>query len=191
MVRYRRATAIALVGLLSLVAAPWAQADSPTEQLKTGVETAFQTLKSASRADTERRQAIHDLDGQLFDWTEMGRRLLGGVWEQRSEPERQRFITRLEEIVDAHVLALAPSGIDHIAWGRETASDGRATVRTTVVTNRGEQRQLDFRMILRDAHWKIFDIAIDGMSFIGLYRAQFMQILRTSSFDDLMQKLEQ
>jgi len=35
----------------------------------------------------------------------------------------------------------------------------------------------------------VYDVLIDGMSFVSTYRAQFNRVIQTSSYDDLVQKL--
>ncbi len=189
----RRLAVVAAIGvLLTLSATSPVRADSATEQLKAGVQRVFEALGNRSLADgaDERHRIVHEVDQRLFDWTAMGQRLLGGVWDARTPPERERFIALLGNVVDAHVLALAPSGVDHIVWDGETLANGRATIRTRVVTNRGEQMRLDYRMILRDDRWRIYDVAVNDVSFLGTYRAQFRQIIKNASYEALIDKLE-
>lgn len=38
--------------------------------------------------------------------------------------------------------------------------------------------------------WKIYDIEIQGVSFISTYRSQFEEILRNKTIEDLLAKLE-
>jgi ABC-type transporter MlaC component len=72
-----------------------------------------------------------------------------------------------------------------------TVTIGQDLVRTTAVTNRGEPVPLDDRMVLRDARWRIDDVVIDCASLLGSYRSQFQQIIKTSSYEALVEKFEQ
>ncbi len=190
--RHRRTVAVVLGLVLLLYATPPASADSAAEQLKHGVERVFDALGNPSVAGSldERRQLIHQVDEHLFDWTEMGQRLLGATWGERTPAEHARFIALLADIVDAHVLALAPSGVERILWNGQTVTDDRATIRTTVVMNRGHETSLDYRMILRDGVWRVYDVVMDNVSFLGTYRAQFRQIMKSASYEGLIDRLE-
>ncbi len=189
----RRGVAAVVAGLVfTLSATASARADSASEQLKTGVERIFEALGSPSHGDgaDTRQRIVHEIAQRLFDWTEMGHHLLGGIWDERTPAERERFIASLENLVDAHVLALAPSGVDRIVWDGETLANGRATIQTRVIMHRGEHLRLNYRMIRRDDGWRIYDIAINDVSFIGTYRAQFRQIIKNASYEALLDKLE-
>jgi phospholipid transport system substrate-binding protein len=188
-----RTLTVAVAMLLSLCLAPRAGAESTLAHLRVGVDRVFEALGDPAldgKAD-ERRQVIHRLVEDLFDWTEMGQRLLGSIWNDRTAGERARFTGFLANMIDAHLLALAASGVDHIVWDEQTIAGGEATVRTTVVTKHGRRLPLDYRMTLRDDRWRIYDVAIDKASLLGNYRAQFRQIIKKSSYEALVDKLSQ
>lgn len=188
-----RALTVAVAMLVSLCIAPRAGAESALEHLRVGVDRVFEALDDPAldgKAD-ERRQIIHRLVEDLFDWTEMGQRLLGAIWNDRTAGERARFTGFLASMIDAHLLALAASGVDHIVWDEQTVAGGEATVRTTVVTKHGQRVPLDYRMTLRDDRWRIYDVAIDKASLLGNYRAQFRRIIKKSSYEALVDKLSQ
>jgi phospholipid transport system substrate-binding protein len=41
-----------------------------------------------------------------------------------------------------------------------------------------------------DGGWRVYDVSFEGMSLVGNYRAQFNKIIRGSSFDELVARLE-
>jgi phospholipid transport system substrate-binding protein len=44
-------------------------------------------------------------------------------------------------------------------------------------------------MLRRSDRWYIYDIAVEGISLINNYRAQFNRIIQTSSYDELVRRL--
>jgi phospholipid transport system substrate-binding protein len=38
--------------------------------------------------------------------------------------------------------------------------------------------------------WRLYDVSFEGMTLVGTYRAQFNKIIRASSFDELVARLE-
>jgi phospholipid transport system substrate-binding protein len=183
---------VAVVLLLSLCIALPAGADSALQPLRVGIDRVFHALGDPALDGKagERRHVIHGLTQDLFDWMEMGQRLLGSLWEERTDSERVHFVALLARMIDAHVLALAPDGGDTIVWKGETIAGGLATIRTTMM-KRGRPLTLDYRVILRDDRWRVYDVAIDDVSLLGSYRAQFRQIIKTSSYEALVDTLRQ
>lgn len=188
-----RAVTAAITAVLCLYTALPAHADSALPDLRASVQRVFTALgdRTLDRKGDERRLVIHRLNQDLFDWPEMSQRLLGAVWEARTDVERARFVRLLAGMVDAHVLALAPAGVEQIVWDDETIDASHAAVRTTVLMKRGERLALEYRMNLRERGWRIYDVAIAGMSLIDSYRAQIQQIMKTSSYDGLIARLSQ
>lgn len=41
-----------------------------------------------------------------------------------------------------------------------------------------------------DGRWRIADVTFEGMSLVGMYRAQFTKIIRASSYEALVERLE-
>lgn len=77
------------------------------------------------------------------------------------------------------------------SYGKESIEQDRATVQTTlVVPKTKEQLGVDYRLIEKAQRWAVFDVVVDGVSIAGNYRAQFDKILRTSSYDMLVQQIK-
>lgn len=53
----------------------------------------------------------------------------------------------------------------------------------------GRALSLDYRMRRRGERWLIDDVVLDGASMVGNYRAQFTHIMKTASYEQLIQKL--
>ena len=49
---------------------------------------------------------------------------------------------------------------------------------------------VDARLIRKGDRWLIYDILLENVSLVGNYRAQFDQIVRTSSYEDLVRRLK-
>ena len=44
-------------------------------------------------------------------------------------------------------------------------------------------------MLRRDDRWLVYDVSIEGVSLVGNYRSQFNQIIHTSGYASLAQRL--
>jgi phospholipid transport system substrate-binding protein len=74
---------------------------------------------------------------------------------------------------------------------RESITQDRAVVQTTLVdqTTSG-QLPVEYWLVHKDQRWAVFDVIVDGVSLALNYRAQFAQIIQSSSYDTLLQRIK-
>ena len=63
-----------------------------------------------------------------------------------------------------------------------------AEVQTKVVSPKVEI-PLDYRLLKKHDKWWVYDVIIDGISLTKNYRGQFSRIIKSSSFEALLEKL--
>jgi phospholipid transport system substrate-binding protein len=190
----RVVAAIALV-LLALWGAAHVAADSVTDRLRPEIERVVQTLEDpalkpeAKRA--ERRQAVREITGPLFDWAEMSRLTLGRHWDARSEAERAEFAGLYRDLIErAFIVKIEKYAGEKIVYAGESVDGDQATVRTRLQAKAGAVL-IDYRLIAQGDRWLIFDVLIDGVSISANYRAQFASFLSKSSYADLVRRMRE
>ena len=47
-----------------------------------------------------------------------------------------------------------------------------------------------YRMFLKDGRWAVYDVSIEGIGLIGIYRTQFNAVIQRSGYPDLVAKLK-
>ena len=73
----------------------------------------------------------------------------------------------------------------------ETMTGTDAVVRTRALGKSGEVTPVVFSLHQGvDGRWRIYDVSFEGMSLVGSYRAQFNKIIRASSYDELVTRLD-
>ena len=184
--------AVALV-LVALWGAAHVSADSVTDRLRPEIERVIQTLedpafKSSARV-AERRQAVREITGPMFDWAEMARRTLGRHWEARSEAERAEFSGLLRELVERAFMAkIERYKGEKIVFTSEAVEGELATVRMRVLAPGGDVA-IDYRLAAQGDRWLIYDVVVDDVSVTSSYRSQFDGFLAKSSYQDLVRKM--
>ena len=98
------------------------------------------------------------------------------------------YILSFQEVDLTQVEAAA--GSQKIAFLGESIENGSATVRSKLVTRNGGEIPLDYRLHLRDGSWRIYDVAVQGVSFITSYRTQFDRVIRAESYSSLRERLQ-
>ncbi|HTN69967.1 MAG TPA: ABC transporter substrate-binding protein, partial [Methylomirabilota bacterium] len=79
---------------------------------------------------------------------------------------------------------------EKIAYTRENQDQDHAEVFTKVVTKKGEEFSVNYKLHELEGEWKIYDLVIENISLVNNYRAQFNRILAKSSFAELLRKLQ-
>ncbi len=191
--RTRAGTTIVAAWLLVAAPAAAGPAVGPREAVETALTQVLSLAQhgAASGASTSDRLAeIRRISRETFDFDEVARRSLARHWQALRPEERVEFVTLFRDLLERSYLTQveACSG-ETITFTGESVEGGLATVRSKVVTGRGTEIPLDYRMHVRDGRWRIYDVVVGGWSFIASYRSQFDRVIRVESYAALRDRL--
>jgi phospholipid transport system substrate-binding protein len=186
---------VLLGAFVVLGVATTAQAGPPTDQLKTGIDQVVKVLADpALKADTRaktRREALRAIADPIFDWTELAKRALGRHWSGRTPRQREEFVRLFHVLIErSYYSTLERYNGERVVYAAETIEGDQATVRTKVLNRDGRELPVDYRMRRASGRWLVYDVLIQGVSLVSNYRAQFDQIIRTSSYEQLVERLK-
>jgi phospholipid transport system substrate-binding protein len=186
-------TLAAWIMVAGAVAAP---AMGPRETVESSVGRVIILLQDADAVKTEstrqsdRRTEIRKLARELFDFEEVTRRTLSRHWAARSADERAEFVALFTELLErSYVTRVEAYAGENITYIGEAVDAGYATVRSKILTDRRSEIALDYRLHLRDGRWRVYDLQIDGVSFISTYRSQFDRIIQAESYAALLERM--
>ena len=54
----------------------------------------------------------------------------------------------------------------------------------------GTEVPVDYRMLRKGERWRVYDVAVEGLSLVGNYRGQFNKIIETTSYQDLVKRMK-
>lgn len=76
---------------------------------------------------------------------------------------------------------------------QETSLRGGKIVRVSSEIQRstGSPVPVDYMLRPVDGGWKVFDVIVEGVSYVQTYRAQFEEVLRTQTLDQVIEGLKQ
>lgn len=183
----------ALAAWLLLAVSPASMA-SPTEVIKVAVEQVVRVAEDSDlgrpAAADRRRVEIRRIAESLFDFPEMARRSLARHWTDRTAEQRQEFVRLFTDLLErVYFGKLENYSAERMLYVGETVDGDYATVRSKILIGRRGELPIDYRLHLMGSRWAVYDVLIDGVSFVSTYRAQFNRVIQTSSYDDLIQKL--
>lgn len=68
-------------------------------------------------------------------------------------------------------------------------SDRMTRVRTRVTLANGDRAPVDYMVRKRDGKWLIFDVIVEGISYVSTFRNQFAEEIRQRGFDATLERL--
>jgi phospholipid transport system substrate-binding protein len=150
---------------------------------------------AANDAARQRRsERLARLLNDLLDYPELSRRSLGSNWEQRSEAERNQFVTLLQRLVERNYEGSLEQILDfEVSYDRESQR-GDTTIVHTTARSRSQRRQppvtIDYTMRRTGSTWKVVDVSTDGVSMVDNYRSQFGRIIQRDGWPALITRME-
>ncbi len=184
-----------MVAVLLAAAEPGAMAASPTQTVQVAVQQVFagqdgSVVKKISTS--ERRADIRKVAENLFDFEEMSRRSLGAAWDTVSPAEKQEFIHLFTSLVaNSYMGKIEQYTGEPIRYESEQVDGTEASVLSRVVTPKGAEIGIEYRLYRAENRWAVYDVRVDGISLVNSYKAQFNRLLQRGSFAELLKQLRQ
>jgi phospholipid transport system substrate-binding protein len=190
-----------MIAILSLLACMTvvpirADAGTPLEELKSMVDKITAVLDDKALRESLSREALveklKEISRDRFDWEEIAKRSLGMYWKDRSEAEKVEFTALLKNLLLNSYLTkiLDNYSGQSVMFDKEIISEGNlAQVESRIVNKADKSIVIGARLMKKGDSWMVYDLIIEGVSSLKNYRAQFYDIIRQSSYDDLVKRL--
>jgi phospholipid transport system substrate-binding protein len=179
-----------VAGLVLLACATRAWAGAPTEQVRQYTDQVIKVLQDPGLSGPERRAAVRKLALEAFDVEETARRALGRHWQARTPEERKEFVKLFADLLEQTYMGKIDFyGGERVRYLAETIDGDHAVVRAVIVTKKGAEVPVEGHLLRHGDQWLMYDVLVEHVSLVGNYRAQFDQIIRTSSYDELVRRL--
>ncbi|TMH46611.1 MAG: ABC transporter substrate-binding protein [Betaproteobacteria bacterium] len=187
-----------VLGLALLLAAGVAAAQPPApDALVRGItDDVLATVRqdNAIQAGDERRIAALVQAKILphFDFARATAIAVGPAWRRATPAQRDALTTEFEALlVRTYSGALAAYRHQAIVVlpVHMDPSDTEVTVRSQVMQSGTAPIGIDYTMERAGDDWKVFDVAVDGMSLVENYRTQFNQAIDEHGIDGLVSLL--
>lgn len=191
--RPRFLAALAWVVLLPLAFSPAWGEGTPTQAVKETIDEVIAVLGDAALKDvareSERREKLEAIIGKRFDYEEMAKRTLAAEWKNINADQQQEFVALFQQFLSrSYTGNIDGYSGEQVEYLKERLKGDFAEVQTKVVSPK-VQIPLDYRLLKKNEKWGVYDVIIDGVSLTKNYRGQFSRIIKSSSFDGLLDKL--
>ncbi len=171
----------------------WASA--PGEQVKATIDQVMEVLKDPKlqgpSKKAERREKLRQVVLPRFDFAEMAKRALGNNWNRYPDKQRE-FVTAFTQLLEetyADQIELANG--DKVVYLNERTEKDYSEVATKVISLKGEETSMTYKLHPVDSDWKVFDIVVENISIVNNYRSQFNRVLSNASLDELIKRIKE
>jgi phospholipid transport system substrate-binding protein len=191
---------IAIFACLMALALPArAQQDLGPEEL---VRKVTQDVLDAIRSDKQlaagdRQKALKLAEEKVLphiDFEEAARLAVGRAWAQATPEQRKKLVEEFRKML-VRTYSSAISAYEGqtmtVLPVRMKPGDTEITVHNRYIRAGGKPLPVDYAMHKTDQGWKIYDIAVEGVSLVLTYRSEFDAIVKQQGIDGLIKRLEE
>ena len=186
-----------LVLLAISVAPAFAQDESPAAVIESAVSLFAEKMDGRHDELAADPAALYALIDEIllprFDRKFAAQLVMAKHWRTASEEQRERFIEAfyqalLRRYADG-LLEFDQERVSVLPF-RGDVSKPRAKVKSTVILNDGTKVAVDYELVKRDVGWLLFNVVIEGISYIRNFRTELDSEIRSSSLDAVIERLE-
>jgi phospholipid transport system substrate-binding protein len=131
-----------------------------------------------------------------IDFLALSQWVLGRHWRNATPEQRRVFADEFRELlIRTYLASVTRSGyqdqtIRYLPL-RKNEDTRKVVVEAQIEQPQGPVVHVQFRMLSRNAVWKIYDVVIEGVSLVATHRSSFSSIINEMGIDGLIATLEQ
>lgn len=128
-----------------------------------------------------------------FDFEQMTRLAVGRNWSKATPEQQGRLVDQFRALLVRTYAASISSVVDYkidFKPLRLAAADTDVLVNTEVSKPGAPPIPIDYRMEKMNGGWKVYDVLVDNVSLVTVYRNSFNSEVRRNGVDGLIQTLE-
>ncbi len=189
----KRLSIISLTLLLTWLGVLPAAAESPTAFVRGIMDKTMAIQDDAALSAAAKSRAIHQIIGQDFDFPLMAKDTLGATYGQLSAAQQHQFTNTFTYLFQDSYSRMVINFLkqENIQYGPERQEGGgKARVDTTLVRT-NDTIPVTYFMHSASGGWRLYDVAVDGVSILQNYRDEFGRVIRSKSFAYLLQRMEE
>jgi len=176
--------------------AGFAQAGEPLDLVRTAVDKAVQILKDPKLQSQDKRrdriERLREALNPIFDYEEMAKRALGTHWRRRTPAEQEEFVKLFRDFLERiYSDKVDLYGGEKVRFGRELIDKDFAQVESTIIKPKGEELAVIYKLRQLNGQWKVYDAVVENISIVNNYRSQFDRIISSSSYEELVKRLQE
>ncbi|SPF39047.1 Toluene tolerance family protein [Syntrophobacter sp. SbD1] len=150
-----------------------------------------QSKSGQAQSLRQREGEILDVVSNYFNFDEMSRRSLGDAWKQQPPEKIQEFAKLFKKLLfNTYIGRMENYHDEKTFYDSQRVDDDFASVKTHFL-HQSDNISIDYKLHRERGQWKVYDVVVEGISYVDNYRSQITSILAHQSFDSLISMLRQ
>ena len=171
-------------------------ADDDTEAekiLKSSVGKVFSIMLDEGIELDEKKSEVIKITDDAFGFSLMAKLSIGKEhWSKFNAKQRAEFINLFtEQFQSFYIDKLDLFSDEEVIFKPATVVKKKKVQVPTVLISKNKEYSILYKMSNTKTGWKIYDIAIEGVSLIHTYRSQYNHILKSGKVEDLLAKMRE
>ncbi len=171
--------------------------DSPVTVVQSAADELAAALTENRATYESDRPALYALINTIleprFDRRYAAQLVLARAWRDASDTQRKAFIdafynTMLRKYADG-VLQFDETRMKVLPY-KAKANSKRAIVKTEVRLDDGSTVPVNYGLVLRKSGWKVYDVTIEGISYVRNFRTELAAEINATSLDAVIARLQ-
>ena len=169
---------------------------SPTDLIKGSADEVMEDIQRNKKFYTDEpvrlERYISEKVTDTFDFRKMTQMVMGQFWRKASNEQKAEIALLFRDmLVRTYSSALLNYSETKIQYAPERVNKRKAVVPTTVAQSGGASIPINYKLFQNKAkQWRVYDVAIDGISLLTSYRGVFKNHIKRGGIDGLIKVLK-
>ncbi|NGX15446.1 ABC transporter substrate-binding protein [Wenzhouxiangella sp. XN24] len=199
MMRMRIAVAMLAIGAVTAAAASHAQEAperTPEQVIRDASDLTMEAIEGRREELAKDAEALFAIVDEVllprWDRQYTGQLVMGRYWREATPEQREEFITALyRKLLGSYGDGILEYEADQlrITGTRGDPAEGRVMVDSEVRLEDGTPVPISYRLRLVDNRWLLYDVVVEGISYVTNYRNQYASEFRAKGVEGVIEEL--
>jgi len=170
---------------------------TPNEIVETAAQSVLDAIDGKREHLKEHPEELYSLIEEVlvprFDRAYSARLVLGKHWRSASTEQKKRFVEAFHQSLLAQyaegMLDFTAEKLKVLPF-RGDPEKSKVKVRTLVTLEDGKEVPVNYSLRRTDDGWKVWDVIVEGISYVKNYRTDFNTEIRAKGLDAVITRLE-
>lgn len=197
MLHLRRGPMMSVVVALTISGLAIAQDTTPNEIVETAAQAVLDAIDGNREHLRDHPEELYALIEEVlvprFDRAYSARLVLGKHWRSASKEQKKRFVHAFHQsLLSQYAEGMLEFTADkmQVLPFRGDAQKSKVKVRTLVTLEDGKEVPVNYSLRRTDDGWKVWDVVVEGISYVKNYRTDFNTEIREKGLDAVITRLE-
>ncbi|MGR3219189.1 MAG: MlaC/ttg2D family ABC transporter substrate-binding protein [Candidatus Anammoxibacter sp.] len=163
------------------------------KEVKAAVSKALEVLSDKELTIEEKQVKVINITNAIFNFPLMAKLSLGKKhWMEFSPAQRAEFTSNFVELIQyLYTSKLGMFSNEKVIYEPAVVVSEKKIQIPTAVLSKGKKFMVVYKMSITEKGWKVYDVAIEGVSIVQTYRAQYRTVLKNSTVKELLTKMKE